>query len=174
MQSLYITKERVNLIRKDRSIAERIKKQCKCKIEITPDDTIEISGEAFGEFSARNIIHAFGRGFDMDVACRLLEDDFYFASIDLGQILGSDKRIQQVKARIIGIGGKTKRYIESVSQAKLSIYGDTVSFIGTTSEISEAQAAVDTLIEGGTHRLAYLRMETAHRKDKEQARSPAF
>jgi ribosomal RNA assembly protein len=174
MQSLYITKERANLIRKDKSIAERIKNRCRCSIEISPDDTIELSGEAFDEFSARNVIHAFGRGFDIDVACMLLNDEYYFTSIDLGQVLGSDKRIQQVKARVIGIGGKTKRYIESVSQAKLSIYGDTVSFIGTASEINEAKTAVDTLIEGGTHRLAYLRMETAHRKNKEQAKSPAF
>jgi ribosomal RNA assembly protein len=174
MQSLYITKERVNLIRKDKGIAERIKRDCRCKVNISPDDMVEVSGEAFDEFSARNVLQAFGRGFDIDIACLLLNDDFYFTSIDLGQILGSDKRIQQVKARIIGIGGKTKRYIESVSQAKLSVYGDTVSFIGTASQINEAQTAVDTLIDGGTHRIAYLRMETAHRKNKEQARSPAF
>jgi len=174
MQSLYITKERLGLIRKDKSIAERIKKQCKCSIEIAPDDTVEISGEPFDEFSARNVLQAFGRGFEIDIALKLLNDEYYFVSTDLGQVLGSEKRIQQVKARIIGLSGKTKRYIESVSQAKLSVYGDTVSFIGTASEINEAQTAVNTLIEGGTHRIAYLRMETAHRKNKEQARSPAF
>ena len=173
MQSLYIPKERVDRMRKDKSIAERIEKQCKCKIRIV-DDAIEIDGDAFGEFSTRNVVQAFGRGFDVDTACLLLKDDYYFATIDLGQAFGSDKRIQQVKARIIGIGGKTKKYIEGVSQAKLSIYGESVSFIGTTSAINEAQAAVNTLIEGGTHRIAYLRMETAHRRYKDEARAAAF
>ena len=49
-----------------------------------------------------------------------------------------------------------------------------MSFIGTASAINEAQVAVNTLIEGGTHRLAYLRMETAHRRYKEEARAAAF
>ena len=173
MQSIYIPKERVDRIRKDKAIAERVEKQCKCKMRIV-DDTIEISGDAFNEFSAKNVITAFGRGFDIDAACSLMSDDYYFATIDLGQAFGSDKRIQKIKARIIGIGGKTKKYIEGVSQAKLSIYGESISFIGTTSAINEAQTAVDTLIEGGTHRLAYLRMETAHRKNREDARAAAF
>ncbi len=173
MQSLYIPKERVERLKKDKSIAERIEKQCKCKMRIV-DDIIEVSGDAFDEFSAKNVIQAFGRGFDIETACLLLNDDHYFATIDLGQVFGSDKRIQQIKARVIGIGGKTKKYIEGVSQVKLSIYGESVSFIGTTSAISEAQAAVNTLIEGGTHRLAYLRMETAHRKDRDEARAAAF
>lgn len=174
MQALYIPKERIDIIRRDKGLVDRIEKLCKCKIKISPDDIVEVSGDAFNEFSARNIMYAFGRGFDIVTACRLLNDDYYFTSIDLGQIFGSEKRMQRVKARIIGKNGKSKRYIEEVSLAKLSIYGETVSFIGTISEISEAQAAVNTLVEGGTHRLAYIRMESVHRKNKSEARIPAF
>ena len=65
MQSLYIPKERVERLKKDKSIAERIEKQCKCKMRIV-DDIIEVSGDAFDEFSAKNIIYAFGRGFDIE------------------------------------------------------------------------------------------------------------
>jgi ribosomal RNA assembly protein len=174
MQLIYIPKERINTIKKDRSIIGKVEKLCKCKVTVKGDGTIEVDGEAFGEFLARNIISAFGRGFDINIACKLSNDDYYFKSIDLGPIAGSDKRIEQVKARIIGKNGKTKRYIESVSNANLSIYGESVGFIGRIEEISEAQAAVDTLAEGSTHRLAYIRMETTHRKNKENARNAAF
>jgi ribosomal RNA assembly protein len=174
MQLLSIPKERVDAIRRDRSISERVEKICKCKIKIGADDTIEVSGEALNEFSARNIIYAFGRGFDIETACKLLNDEYYFTSIDLGQMFGSEKRVMQIKARVIGINGKAKRYIEDVSQAKLSIYGDTISFIGTISGVEEAQTAVNTLIDGGTHRLAYTRMESSHRKNKSEALNPAF
>ncbi len=110
----------------------------------------------------------------MEIACRLNENDYYFSSVDLGQFVSSDKRMKQVKARIIGEEGRTKRYIEDVSGAKMSVYGDTVSFIGTIEEINEAETAVNTLIEGGTHRLAYKRMEAAHRKNKIEAKKAKF
>jgi ribosomal RNA assembly protein len=110
----------------------------------------------------------------MDIACKLADDNYYFSSVDLGQIISSDKRVKQVKARIIGEEGRTKRYIEEVSSAKISVYGDTVSFIGSIEEINEAETAVNTLIEGGTHRLAYTRMEAAHRKNKAEAKKAGF
>ncbi len=56
----------------------------------------------------------------------------------------------------------------------MSVYGDTVSFIGTIDEINEAETAVNTLIDGGTHRLAYTRMEAAHRKNKEEPKKARF
>jgi ribosomal RNA assembly protein len=120
------------------------------------------------------MLQAFGRGFDIETACKLNDMDYYFASIDLEQLVNSEKRKKQVKARIIGREGRTKKYIEEVSGAKISIYGDTASFLGTIDEINEAETAVNTLIDGGTHRLAYARMEAAHRKNKRQARAAKF
>lgn len=174
MQHVYIPNERIKRLKQHRELIEKVEALCNCRITLdADDDVVEIKGDAFPEYSARNIIYAFGRGFEMEVACKLNENDYYFNSVDMGQIL-SDKRLIQVKARIIGEEGRTKRYIEEVSGAKLSVYGDTVSFIGTIEEINEAETAVDTLIEGGTHRLAYKKMEAAHRKNKMEAKKAKF
>jgi ribosomal RNA assembly protein len=174
MEQLYIPRKRARLIKDKREIIEKVARLCNCRISIGPDDTIEIYGDAFSEFSAKNILYAFGRGFDIEIACKLNDADYYFASIDLEQLLSSEKRIKQLKSRIIGREGRSKKYIEGVSGARLSIYGDTVSFVGTVEEINEAETAVNTLIEGGTHRVAYMRMEAAHRKNRRQTQLARF
>jgi ribosomal RNA assembly protein len=175
MQTVYIPKERLKKLGQDKKIVSKVEKLCKCRIGIdSDDDFVEIEGEAYGEYSAKNIIYAFGRGFEIEIACKLSDIDYYFSSISLDEALPSEKRIKQVKARIIGESGRTKTYIEQVSGAKISVYGDTVSFIGRIEEINEAETAVNTLIDGGTHRLAYIKMEAAHRKNKEAAKKAAF
>ncbi len=173
MEQIYIPKERLGLLRdrKTRTLLERI---CDCSISMESDEFVEITGSPYAEFIAKNVIFAFGRGFDVEAARLLLNEEYYFSSIDLKDALGGEKRIARIKGRVIGENGRTKRYIESVSAVKMSVYGDTVSFIGSTNEIKEAETAVNTLIEGGTHRLAYLRMEAAHRKNKSNATNPKF
>lgn len=173
MQSVYIPQERIKKLKGSKEYLSLVEKLTRCKLKIE-DEFVEVEGEAFGEFVAKNILYAFGRGFDMEIAAKLAEEDYYFSSIGLEQVISSEKRIKQLKARIIGVEGRTKRYIEEVSAVKMSIYGDTVSFIGTIEEINEAETAVNTLIDGGTHRLAYNRMEAAHRKHKADAKKAKF
>lgn len=174
MQQVYIPHRRIKLIRDNKSILSTVERQCGCKVTVGQDDTLEVNGDAFAEFNAKNILYAFGRGFDMEIACKLNDADYYFTSIDLEQIASSEKRKKQITSRVIGKGGKTKKYIEEVSGARISIYGNTASFIGTIDSINEAETAVNTLIDGGTHRLAYMRMEAAHRKNKNAARTAKF
>jgi len=174
VEEVYIPHDRLDLLKRETKLRKFVERACSCRITIDPDERVLINGSPYNEFTAKNVIYAFGRGFDMEIAGRLLGEECYFSSIDLKDELGSEKRVRRIKARIIGENGRTKRYIESVSSAKISIYGDTVSFIGGIQEINEAETAVNTLIEGGAHRLAYLRMEAAHRKNKEAAHAAKF
>lgn len=167
MQEVYIPNEIVNKVLADKSHLRKIEQACECKITINEKNLITITeGSAYNEFVAKNIVTAIGRGFTVEQALMLLKEDYYFSYIDLRQILGDQKRILRVKARIIGENGRAKKYIESVSAAKISVYGHTVGFIGKIEEVEEAETAVRTLIDGGTHKLAYMRMEAHHRKNK--------
>jgi ribosomal RNA assembly protein len=174
MEKIYIPRERMDILKKDRNARKLISRICHCDIEIDTEGCVSVIGTPYSEFIAKAVIYAFGRGFDINVARLLVDEGYYFSSIDLKQELGSEKRVKRIKARIIGAGGKTKKYIEGVSSAKISVYGDTVSFIGSDDEINEAETAVNTLITGGTHKVAYLRMEAAHRKNKEKYHSAKF
>ncbi len=175
MQQVQITAERLKTLRKERGQLEQVERMCRCKIEMDPDGLIDIHGEdGYSEFVARNVLFAYGRGFEMRVAELLGKDDYYFATIDLGDLFGNQKRIRQMKARVIGEDGKTKTYIEGVSGVKISVYGDTVSFIGSQLQIEEAKTAVSTLLHGGTHKAAYAKMEAAHRKNKIKTHDATF
>ncbi len=174
MEQIYIPTERLELLKEDRKMRALLEKICDCSVSVGSDEFVEIRGTPYAEFVAKNIIFAFGRGFNVEVARLLLNEEYYFSSIDLKEVLGGEKKVSRIKARIIGEDGRAKRYIEGVSAVKMSVYGYTVSFIGNTNEINEAETAVNTLIEGGTHKLAYLRMEAAHRKNKSNASNPKF
>ncbi len=169
MEEVLISRKRIEFITGSHGALERIAKMCKCTIDTSNNENaVSINGEdAYSEFVAKNIITAIGRGFDVDTACLLGRDGYYFSYIDLKQAFGSEKRMLQVKARIIGRGGKTKRYIETLTSVKMSVYGHTVGLIGHINEIEEAETAVRTLMEGSTHRLAYGRMEARHRRNRD-------
>lgn len=171
MEQVYIPQERIRLLRADPKALPRIMELSECRIEVSAsDNSLTIEGrDAYCEFLAKNILTAVGRGFDVDTACLLKDDGYYFTCIDLRQLFRGEKRILQVKARIIGKGGKAKRYIETLTSARVSVYGHTVAFIGKHTEVAEAETAVRTLIEGSTHKLAYSRMEARHRKNREAA-----
>ncbi len=173
MEEIYITKERLELLKKSKALSGKLSRTCGCTITFS-DDSVVLNGAPYNEYIAKTVIFAFGRGFGADDALKLVNDDYYFTSIDLEREVGGGKRLMMIKARIIGEGGRTKVYIEGVSSAKISVYGNTVSIIGTIEQINEAETAINTLIEGGTHRLAYLRMEAAHRKHKSGATNPVF
>jgi len=168
MEEIYIPQERSSILRQRPSMLKRLGELCNCSIGIEDSNCVVIDGDGYGAFEAKNVIQAFGRGFGIKTAELLLKDDYYFSSIDLKDIYSSKKKIMGMKARVIGTDGKAKRYIETVSGALVSVYGGTISFIGSPEAIEEAEAAVRTILDGGSHRLAYNRMEASHRKHKDQ------
>ena len=176
MEQLYIPAERMKSLKKDKRQLLQVGSKCRCRLAVTGDDAIEITSKesnGYDEYTARNVLYAYGRGFELHTAELLASDDYYFETIDLEQ-LGNEKRVHQVKSRVIGESGKTKTYIENVSGAKISVYGNTISFIGSPTQIEEARTAVSILVEGGTHKVAYAKMEAAHRKNRDQRQDATF
>jgi ribosomal RNA assembly protein len=170
MQEVYISLNRAEQLRKLDKELKRIEKICNCKIDIKSGNVVEFDGDAYGEFTAKNIIYAFGRGFDMKIAEKLLSDDVYFSSLNITDYTKSIDRRTEIRARLIGNEGRAKKYMEDVSGAYISVYGDTISFIGSFESINEAETAAKTLLGGGSHKLAYIRMEAAHKKYKGQTK----
>lgn len=163
MQQILIPHKRAELLLGDKRLRDSICKRLKCRIEVN-ENTITVSGEAYEEYNARNVLTAFGRGFDVDDAYKLLSENYFFNSINLKEVFKSEDRIRDIKGRLIGKEGKTKEYIEAVSGAKMCVHGNTASFIGTVDELKIADSAVQVLLDGGTHKKAYRVMENARRK----------
>lgn len=134
--------------------------QVKLKIDSSTGD-IEVQLEPNTQdpaviFRAKNIITAIGRGFTPDKAFKLADMNVLFEVIDLREYFGkSSAGIRRIKGRIIGSGGKTRRLIEELTGANLSVYGHTVSIIGDPLPFNAAREAVHMLINGSEHRTVY-------------------
>ena len=166
MHQLLIPTKRAELL-KGKGLIASAQKRLGCRLEIKDENELVIDGDALAEYNARVVMQAFARGFEFDTACKLLSEERFFESVDMKQVFRNEEQIKRIKARIIGTDGKTKSYIQEVSGADLAIYGDTVSMIGTIDEIKVAKAALEALLEGGTHKKAYALMEKARRRLKE-------
>ncbi|MEM5812569.1 MAG: KH domain-containing protein [Candidatus Aenigmatarchaeota archaeon] len=133
----------------------KVKKDLEAKThtKITIMDDVEIDGESFDVMKAADIVKAIGRGFSPKNAFLLLNEDFELHIITLhGE---SEKTIRRLMGRVIGREGKTRKKIEEVCGARISVYGKTVAIIGDYRQIEIASKCVEMLLQGRTHGYVY-------------------
>lgn len=125
------------------------------------------SGDPLQELKAVDVVRAVGRGFSPDNAYSLLSDDMYLDVIDMREYTGkSPKHMRRIKARIIGKAGRTRRTIEQLTGARLSIYGGTVAIISEIGSLEVTRTAVDMILSGSEHSMVYRFLERKRREMK--------
>ncbi len=160
------------LIGKSGQIKSKIEQACSVKIEID-SETGETMISGIGKiddiqpFKAMEIVMAIGRGFSPDNAMRLLKGENVLHVIDLREFVGkSSAQVERIKGRIIGEGGKARTNMENLSGTNISVYGRTVSIIGSPSQLKLAVTAITSLSGGSMHRSVYSKLESARRQNK--------
>ncbi len=108
---------------------------------------------------ARDIVHAMARGFSEERAFHLLDEDTYLEVLDVKDFAHTKARIAQVRARLIGTRGKTRRIIEELTGVDVSVWGHTVALIGGSFEMAIAREAVLMLLRGSEHKTVYRFLE---------------
>lgn len=108
---------------------------------------------------ARDVVLAIGRGFSEERAFRLLEDDVYLEVLDIKDFARSKARLEQIRARLIGTHGKTRRILEELTSVDVSVMGHTISLLGPTFEMAIAREAVVMLLRGSEHATVYRFLE---------------
>jgi len=108
---------------------------------------------------ARDIVNAMARGFSEARAFRLLDEDAYLEVLDIKDFAHSRNRVAQIRARIIGTRGKTRRLLEELTGVDVSIWGHTVALIGGSFEMAIAREAVFMLLRGSEHKTVYRYLE---------------
>lgn len=153
------------LIGEKGEIKKRLEESTGVKITVdseSGDVTIE---EEYAEdpsngLKVQEVVKAIGRGFSEKRAFRLLEDEIFLKLFDIRDFAGKNpKRVRQVRARLIGTGGKTRRLVEELTGVDVSIYGNTVGLIGDMVQLGVAERAVEMLLEGSKHAAVYRFME---------------
>ena len=174
---LKVPKNRVAvIIGKEGSIKKEIEESTSTKLNIdSKEGDVFVSGEdALGLYTAREIIKAIGRGFNPDVAKLLLKQDYVFEVVDVSEFVKSRDAMIRLKGRVIGQDGKTRRIIEEITEAHLSVYGKTISIIGTSERVAVARQAVENLLRGSPHKAVYQWLERQRRKIKAGLLEPEF
>lgn len=168
-----VPRERIGaLIGPNGRVKETVEKELSVEIQIdsqTGNITITLSPIAADPsllFRAKEVITAIGRGFSPQRAFRLLQDDnTILVVIDLRDIVGkSQSDIKRLKGRIIGKEGKTRRIIEELTDASVSVHGHTISIIGDIDQAEVAREAIEMLLRGSQHRTVY---RFLHRKRRD-------
>ena len=127
----------------------------------TGEVTVDESGapDKFLAVKVRDLVQAIGRGFSDERAFRLLDENSYFVVLDIKDYARTPARIEQIRARMIGTRGKTRRIVEELTGADVSVYGHTVALIADDLQLPIAQEALEMLLRGSEHRTVYRYLE---------------
>ena len=124
---------------------------------------VKIEGDGGSEWIAEQVLQAIAFGFESKRAFKLLGDDYFMEVIDLSQIFHSEKALERIKSRIIGTEGKARKTIEELSDAYVSVTGNSVAILGRFEELHAAKIAVEKLVEGSNHNTVYAILERQKR-----------
>ncbi|MDP3734479.1 MAG: KH domain-containing protein [Nanoarchaeota archaeon] len=159
---LKIPQERVAvLIGTNGETKKEIEITSKSTLDISKDGDVTIAGsDAVMLYTAREIVHAIGRGFNPKIALFLLKTDYIFEIIDMKNIAGKNKNtMERLKGRVIGKGGKSREEIERLTDTHISVYGKTIGIIGEMMHVALAREAVAMLLSGSMHKTVYQFLE---------------
>ncbi|MBU5689989.1 MAG: KH domain-containing protein [Candidatus Aenigmatarchaeota archaeon] len=145
------------ILLKNQELKSEIERATNTKLSIKDD--VEIEGEGFDVFVAKNVLKAFSRGFSVQDALKLLDDNYSIDIINLSDFVNTDNRMKVIASRIIGSQGKTKKYIERYTNTKIAVSGKTVSIIGTWDQVNKAREAIMMFIKGSSHKTVYRWLE---------------
>ena len=161
--TVLIPKDRVGvLVGLDGTVKSTIEDRLFVDLKIdSPSGAVEIgvkpnAPDPSGALQAKDIVLAIGRGFSPERAFRLFNEDTTLDIIDLHDFFGKNEaEIRRVDGRIIGREGKTRRILEELTGAAISVSGHTVSIIGGYEAVSMAKDALEKLIKGRQHGTVY-------------------
>ena len=126
-------------------------------VYITPREDME---DPLGVWNANHIVKAIARGFNPEVAMKLIHDDIYLEIIKLPLYIGKSKKaLARYKGRVIGKNGKTRELITELAEVDMAVYGKTVSLIGEMENVLVAKEAVEMILNGSRHKSVYAFLE---------------
>ena len=166
MEQLKIPKERISvLIGVKGSIKRKIQRLTKTRLIVNSEEgDIFIEGDSLDVFNCLNVVKAIARGFNPDIALKLLDEDTSIEIISLDEFSRSKKDMIRLKSRLIGTQGRARSHLEELTSTNISVYGKTISIIGRTDDVFIARQGIINLINGSKHGNVYLFIEKQKKK----------
>jgi ribosomal RNA assembly protein len=119
---------------------------------------INIEGDGEDEYDAEKVIEAISFGFPLSSALLIKKDNLMFEIIPIKNYTKS-KDLKRIRARLIGVEGKTKKTISNLTYCFIEIRDNDVGIIGDPELISGAQNAIISIIKGSKQANVYHNLE---------------
>jgi ribosomal RNA assembly protein len=161
MEQLKIPKQRIpRLVGTKGATKRKIQKLTNTKIKVNSEDgDVFIEGEAINQFNCLNIIKAIGRGFNPDIALKLLNEDYTLEIVPIEEFSRNKRDLIRIRSRLIGTEGKARTNIETMTDTNIVIYGKTVGIIGKVVDVMLARQGIINLLQGSKHGNVYSYIE---------------
>jgi ribosomal RNA assembly protein len=155
-ESIKIPRERIAvLIGKNGKVKRKIEKLGEAVVEVdskTGIVDVEGKGNPANFYDAVSAVKAIGRGFSPENAFLLFGENVILDLVDVQEMLGGgEKNLQTKRGRVIGRSGFARKAIEKSTGAKISVFGKTVSVIGSPEAVETARKAIEMLLDGAQH-----------------------
>ena len=173
MKYVRIPKDRIGVLIGHKGETKRlIEDISKTKLDIDSEEgEIVINDEEcknpLTSLKTEEVIKAIGRGFSPDDAQKIFKENIEFFLFDIHDYVGKKgTHVRRLKSRIIGSQGKTKKTLEHLTGAEISVYGHTIGVISDFEYMDVTKRAIDMLLSGSKHSSVYRFIEREMKKIK--------
>ncbi len=130
---------------------------------------VSVRSSELNEYLIEQVIRAIDFGFYVEDALLLLDEDFVLEFIEVKENTRR-KNLKEVRARLIGTGGKARKTIEKLTGAEIVIHNNTVGVIVDSDHLEAVVQGIESLIHGAKHGnvFAYLEKQNISKRKFER------
>jgi len=161
MEEIYFKK--INELRKN---LKKLQKALKVKLTLS-GRKLTIEGESLDEYEAVRVLDAMNFGFSAQKSLQLIESDMDFRIVHIKDFTRK-KNFEEIKSRLIGSKGQTKRIIEDISGCDIIIKDYTIGILGPSESIEAAVTATSNIIKGSKQTNMYKYLVRIKKERKEE------
>ena len=159
METFYVKK--IQDVKKNlRELQEKLN----VKISITANQVV-IEGETLDEYDATRVFEAVSFGFSVKKALVLKNEEFQFRVVKIKD--HTRRNLAEIKSRLIGKKGKTRRIFADTSGCDILITEAEVGIIGDVQDVQNVETAIINLIRGSKQTNMYKFLEKQNTRKKE-------
>ena len=140
---------KIQNMRKIKKAVPAIENKTKIKVSFGKG-SIRLKGNEMTEFLVEKVAQAIDFGFCADDALLLMNEDFVLEFIEVKEHTRR-KNLKDVRARLIGTGGKARKTIENLTGSEIVISGNTVGVIVDSDHLDAVVQGIESLIQGAKH-----------------------
>jgi ribosomal RNA assembly protein len=139
----------VENMRKVKRAVPAIENKVKVRVSFR-QGAVSLKGSELNEFLVEKVVRAVDFGFDVEDALLLISEDFVLEFIEVKEHTRR-KNLKDVRARLIGTGGKARKTIENLTGSEIVINGNTVGVIVDSNHLDAVVQGIESLIQGAKH-----------------------